>query len=46
MPPRQLHSNVLREIAEGTPYATLDVFGPTLEFVSGPDDPAAGFCVM
>ena len=46
MPPRQLHSNVLREIAEGTPYATLDVFGPTLEFVSGPDDPAADFWVM
>lgn len=37
---------MLREIAEGTPYATLDVVGPTLELVSGPDDPAANFCVM
>src|SRR6185312_14982339 len=42
----QLHSTVLREIAEGTPYATVEVFGPTLEFVSGPDDPAADFWVM
>ena len=46
MPPRQLHGTVLRKIAEETPYATLDVFGPTLEFVSGPDDPAAAFWVM
>jgi quercetin dioxygenase-like cupin family protein len=46
MPSHQLHGTVLRRIAEGTPYATLDVFGPTLEFVSGPDDPAAGFWVM
>jgi quercetin dioxygenase-like cupin family protein len=46
MPPRQLHGAVLREITKGTPYATLDVFGPTLEFVSGPDDPAADFWVM
>src|ERR1700758_2974996 len=46
MPSRQLHSTVLHEIAEGTPSATLDVFGPTLEFISGPDDPAAGFWVM
>src|ERR1700759_3601442 len=46
MLPRQLHGTVLRELAEGTRYPTLDVFGPTLEFVSGPDDPAAGFCVM
>jgi quercetin dioxygenase-like cupin family protein len=45
MPPRQLHG-VLREIPEGTPYRTHDVFGPTLEFVSGPDDPAARFWVM
>jgi hypothetical protein len=36
-------STVLHEIAERTLYATLDVFGPTVEFVSGPDDPAAGF---
>jgi quercetin dioxygenase-like cupin family protein len=46
MPPRQLRGTVLRGIAEGTPYATLDVFGPTVEFVTGPDDPAAGFWVM
>jgi quercetin dioxygenase-like cupin family protein len=46
MPSGQLHSTVLREIAEGVPYATVEVFGPTLEFVSGPDDPAADFWVM
>jgi quercetin dioxygenase-like cupin family protein len=46
MSPRQLHGTVLRELAEGTRYPTLDVFGPTVEFVSGPDDPAAGFWVM
>jgi quercetin dioxygenase-like cupin family protein len=46
MPSRQTHGTVLRQIVEGTPYAMLDVFGPTLEFVSGPDDPAAGFWVM
>ena len=46
MPSNQPQATVLREIAEGTPYATLDVFGPTLELISGPDDPAAGFWVM
>jgi quercetin dioxygenase-like cupin family protein len=46
MPSRQLQSTVLYEIVERTTYATLDVFGPTLEFVSGPDDPDAGFWVM
>ena len=46
MPSDQLHSTVLHEIAKGTPYATVDVFGPSLEFVSGPDDSAADFWVM
>jgi quercetin dioxygenase-like cupin family protein len=42
----QFRGAVLHQIAEGTPYATVDVFGPALEFISGPDDPAAGFWVM
>src|SRR6201985_4013526 len=46
MPPGQPRSTVLRQIAEGTSYTALDVFGPTVEFVSGPDDPAADFWVM
>ena len=46
MPPDQLHSTVLRQIADGTPYTAVDVFGPTVEFVSGPDDPDADFWVM
>jgi len=24
----------------------MDVFRPTVEFISGPDDPGADFCVM
>jgi quercetin dioxygenase-like cupin family protein len=46
MPPDQLHSTVLRRIADGTSYTAVDVFGPTVEFVSGPDDPGADFWVM
>jgi quercetin dioxygenase-like cupin family protein len=37
---------VLRRIVDGTPYTAMDVFGPTVEFISGPDDPGADFCVM
>jgi len=39
-------STVLRRVAEGTPYTAMDVFGPTVEFIAGPDDPGADFCVM
>jgi quercetin dioxygenase-like cupin family protein len=42
----KFHSTVLPQIADGTPYTAVDVFGPTLEFISGPDDPGADFCVM
>jgi len=42
----KFHNTVLRQIADGTPYTAVDVFGPTLEFISGPDDPGADFCVM
>jgi quercetin dioxygenase-like cupin family protein len=42
----QLHSTVLRQIVDGTPYTAVDVFGPTIEFISGPDDPDADFWVM
>ena len=42
----KLHSTVLPQIVDGTPYTAVDVFGPTLEFISGPDDPGADFCVM
>ena len=42
----KLHSTVLRQIADGTPSTAVDVFGPTLEFISGPDDPGADFWVM
>jgi quercetin dioxygenase-like cupin family protein len=44
--PDKLPSTVLRQIADGTPYTAVDVFGPTLEFISGPDDPGADFWVM
>jgi hypothetical protein len=33
---------VLGRIVDGTPYTAMDVFGPTVEFISGPDDPGAG----
>jgi quercetin dioxygenase-like cupin family protein len=42
----QFGSTVLRSIVDGTPYTTMDVFGPTVEFISSPDDPGADFCVM
>jgi hypothetical protein len=37
----KLHSSVLRQIADGTPYTAVDVFGPRLEFISSPYDPGA-----
>jgi quercetin dioxygenase-like cupin family protein len=46
MPSDHLHSTVLRRVADGTAHTALDVFGPSLEFISGPDDPGAEFCVM
>jgi mannose-6-phosphate isomerase-like protein (cupin superfamily) len=42
----KLPSTVLPQIADGTPYTAVEVFGPTLEFISGPDDPGAEFWVM
>ena len=44
--PDKLPSTVLRQIADGTPYTAVDVFGPSLEFISGPDDPGAEFWAM
>jgi quercetin dioxygenase-like cupin family protein len=46
MEPQQHIGDVVRRIAEGTPGHTLDVFGPTVEFLRRPDDEHAGFCVM
>lgn len=46
MSPDSLNGSVLRRIVGGTPYAAVDVFGPSLEFMSGPDDPRAEFWVM
>ena len=46
MQPDQNDAKVLRGIAAGPPYGAMDVFGPTVEFISGPDDPGADFCVM
>ena len=31
-------AKVLRGIVDGTPYTAMDVFGPTVEFISGPDE--------
>jgi quercetin dioxygenase-like cupin family protein len=42
----QNRARVLRRVVAGTPYTAMDVFGPTVEFISGPDDPGADFCVM
>ncbi|MCW2659244.1 MAG: hypothetical protein JWP83_396 [Mycobacterium sp.] len=42
----KLHSTVLPQTVDGTPYAAVDVFGPTVEFISEPDDPGSDFCVM
>jgi quercetin dioxygenase-like cupin family protein len=38
--------SVLRHVVDGTPHTAVDVFGPTVEFLSGPDDPDAELCVM
>src|SRR5258705_682007 len=42
----KLHRTVLPQIVDGTPHTAVDVFGPTLEFISEPEDPGADFCVM
>jgi quercetin dioxygenase-like cupin family protein len=39
-------SNLHRRIAEGTRNVVLDVFGPTVEFLTSPGDAAGDFCVM
>jgi quercetin dioxygenase-like cupin family protein len=40
------NNNVHRRIAEGTRNAVLDVFGPTVEFLTSPDEAQGEFCVM
>jgi quercetin dioxygenase-like cupin family protein len=42
----QNRAKVLRGVVAGTPHATMDVFGSTVEFLNDPDDPGADFCVM
>lgn len=37
---------ILRNVVDGTPYRAVDVFGPTMEFLSGPDDFGTQYCVM
>ena len=44
--PSDQQSSVLRRVVDGTPYTAVDVFGPTVEFLSSPDDPGTDFCVM
>jgi quercetin dioxygenase-like cupin family protein len=46
MEPQQHVGDVVYRIAGGTPAHTLDVFGPTVEFLRRPDDEDADFCVM
>jgi quercetin dioxygenase-like cupin family protein len=46
MQPEPHTSKVLCRIADGTPHQVWDVFGPTVEFLTSPDDPDAAFCVM
>jgi hypothetical protein len=44
---REQHdSNVFCGVADGTLTRLWDVFGPTVEFLTSPDDPGAAFCVM
>jgi quercetin dioxygenase-like cupin family protein len=40
------HTNVHRHLAEGTSTPTLDVLGPTIEFLTVPDETAGGVAVM
>jgi quercetin dioxygenase-like cupin family protein len=40
------HHNVHRHIAEGTDRPVLDVLGPTIEFLTSPDEADDGLCVM
>jgi len=40
------HTNLHRHVAEGTSSPTLDVLGPTIEFLTVPADSGDGFSVM
>jgi quercetin dioxygenase-like cupin family protein len=40
------HSNVQHQIAEGTDAPVLDVLGPTIEFLTSPEEADDGLCVM
>ena len=40
------HHNVHRHIAEGTDRPVLDVLGPTIEFLTSPDEADDGLSVM
>ena len=45
MQPEQPISNVIQQIAQEPAHA-FDVFGPTVGFLTWPDDVDANFCVM
>ena len=40
------HTNAHRHVAQGTSSPTLDVLGPTVEFLTTPDDSGDGFSIM
>lgn len=46
MESQQRISHGIGRIADRALPNTLDVFGPTIEFLRGPDDPDTHFCVM
>jgi len=39
-------NHIIPRVAEGTRKAALDIFGPTVEFLSPPQDAHQDFCVM
>jgi quercetin dioxygenase-like cupin family protein len=46
MSSQRYDSNVHHRIAEGTCNVALELFGPTVEFLTSPDDAHDDFCVM
>jgi hypothetical protein len=46
MQPGPSETNVIRRVGQGTHKKVIDIFGPTVEFLTSPEDARGDFCVM
>jgi len=46
MQPEPSETNVIRRVGQGRHKKVIDIFGPTVEFLTSPEDARGDFCVM